>query len=81
MDNSNMKRVKTRLALFEIEGTYGILSDMIDELCEFKGIAKLEPVDKIWLSSKLKGDYIRWIYENTPIDNVQQKLFENDREI
>lgn len=64
--NNDLKRVKTKLKLFEQDGVYGLLLDLIDEI-DKEG----EKGDKIMIIQKVRHAYLKFIRDNEKKDSKQ----------
>jgi hypothetical protein len=64
--NNDLKRVRTKLKLFEQEGVYGLLLDLIDEI-DREG----EKGDKIMAIQKVRHKYLMIIRDNEIKDSKQ----------
>lgn len=72
-----LRRIRKKLELFEIEGFSSALGDIIDVMVEEGGgHIGMSEKGKEKLVKKLKEKYEKIIKDNSPVENKQQKLFE-----
>lgn len=78
MENE-LRRLKIKLALLDIEGVSWLLGDMVDlveeDVSDYQGRPYTDK-GKIFLIEKLKSDYKKELKELEPEDKKQQKLFQ-----
>lgn len=74
--NNEIRRTKEKEVLLQIEGIYGLLADVIDEVVEYADCNVIEYPDKLMIIQKVRAKYLKFIRDNKPKDRKQQKLFD-----
>lgn len=72
---NEIRRVKTKLALFDIEGVNGLLYDMIDVITG-PSTSLLSQERKIRIVRSLKEKYLKYLEENESKKPGQKTLFD-----
>lgn len=72
--NNDVRRVNNKVALFELEGIHGLLSDVIKEALEYRGCENLDTPERIFVVQKVRHKYLKFLTERKGKDN-QSKLF------
>lgn len=69
-----MKKIKLKLAFFQMEGIFEVFSDLIDLTVKDNNVLYSAP-DKLKLIEKLKVKYLEELEQKNKTELKQQKLF------